>query len=170
MMGTQMRLLDALLLRLRSLFRNTRVEQDLDDELRFHVEAHVEELVAKGISPEQARTTALRAFGGVEQVKESVRDTWHIRAIRDLMQDLRYGVRVLTKAPAFTTVAVLTLALGIGATTAIFSDVAATSALLRCVDVLPLKPLQYPDADRIVRVLTHFTETNHDGQNVSGGD
>ena len=77
-----------------------------------------------------------------------MRDTWHVRAIRDLMQDLRYGVRVLTKAPAFTTVAVLTLALGIGATTAIFS----------VVDGLLLKPLQYPDADRIVRVLTHFTE------------
>jgi putative ABC transport system permease protein len=155
-----MRLLDALLLRLRSLFRSTRVEQDLDDELRFHVEAHVEELVAKGMSPGQARTTALRALGGVDQAKESVRDTWHIRAIRDLMQDLRYGVRVLTKAPAFTTVAVLTLALGIGATTAIFS----------VVDRLLLKPLQYPDADRIVRVLTHFTETNHDANNVSGGD
>ena len=155
-----MRAWDALILRLRSLLRGTRVERDLDEELRFHVETHVEELVAKGMSPAQARTAALRAFGGVDQVKESVRDTWHVRAIRDLMQDLRYGVRVLAKAPTFTTVAVLTLALGIGATTAIFS----------VVDSLLLKPLQYPGADRIVRVLTHFNVTNRDGENVSGGD
>src|SRR5262245_22912399 len=155
-----MRAVDALLLRLRSLLRGTSVEHDLDDELRFHVESHIDELVARGMSRDQARTIALRRFGGVDQVKESVRDTWHVRAIRDLMQDLRYGVRVLTKAPAFTVVAVLTLALGIGATTAIFS----------VVDGLLLKPLQYPDADRIVRVLTHFTQSNHDGNNVSGGD
>ena len=81
-------------------------------------------------------------------------------AIRDLVQDLRYGVRVLTKAPAFTVVAVLTLALGIGATTAIFS----------VVDDVLLKPLNYPHADRIVRVLTHWTKTGHDGDNVSGAD
>ena len=155
-----MRALDALLLRLRSLFRGASVERDLDDELRFHLDAHVSELVAKGMTLDEARTIARRRLGGVDQVKESVRDTWHVRLLGDLAQDLRYGMRVLTKAPAFTTVAVLTLALGIGATTAIFS----------VVDSLLLKPLQYPDADRIIRVLTHWTKTGHDGDNVSGPD
>jgi hypothetical protein len=67
-----MRLLDGLTLRLRSLFRGTRVERELDDELRFHLEEHVRELIGRGVSPAEARTAALRAFGGVEQIKESV--------------------------------------------------------------------------------------------------
>jgi putative ABC transport system permease protein len=155
-----MRLLDALKLWLRSFLHGTAVEHDLDDELKFHVESQIAELVARGMPREQARTTALRRLGGVDQIKESVRDTWHVRAIRDLVQDLRYGVRMLAHAPVFTIVAVFTLALGIGATTAIFS----------VVDGVLLKPLRYPHADGIVRVLTHWTKTGHDGSQVSGGD
>jgi putative ABC transport system permease protein len=155
-----MRVLDALKLRLRSLLRGTSVERDLDEELRFHVESHVDELVARGTPREEARTIALRRFGGVDQVKESVRDTWHVRLLGDIAQDLRYGLRSLRHSPVFTAVAVLTLALGIGATTAIFS----------VVDGVLLKPLTYPASDRIVRVLTHWTKTGHDGNNLSGGD
>ena len=155
-----MRWLDATAHRWRALFRSTGAERDLDDELRDHVERHTEELMATGMSRDEARSRALRAFGGVDQVKESVRDTWHVRAIRDLIQDLRYGVRVLTKAPTFTIVAVLTIALGIGATTAIFS----------VADGLLLKPLRYPAPDRIVRVLTHWYETGRNSENISGGD
>src|SRR4051812_2063289 len=155
-----MRVLDALKLRLRSLLRGTSVERDLDEELRFHVESHVDELVARGTPREDARTIALRRFGGVDQVKESVRDTWHVRLLGDIAQDLRYGLRSLRHSPVFTAVAVLTLALGIGATTAIFS----------VVDGVLLKPLTYPASDRIVRVLTHWTKTGHDGNNLSGGD
>jgi hypothetical protein len=127
------------------MFRGTSVERDLDDELRFHVESHVDELLARGISRDEARMIALRRFGGVDQVKESVRDTWHVRLLGDVAQDLRYGLRSLRHSPVFTAVAALTLALGIGATTAIFS----------VVDGVLLKPLTYPTPERIVRVLTH---------------
>jgi putative ABC transport system permease protein len=155
-----MRVFDAVRLRLRSLVRSTLVEQELDEELRFHVEEHVTELMARGLSRADARMTALRAFGGVDQIKERVRDTWRVRLIRDVGQDLRYAARTLARAPAFTIVAALTIALGVGATTAIFS----------AVDGVLLKPLHYPDSDRIVRVLTHWTKTGHDGENLAGGD
>ena len=155
-----MRLIDAFMLRIRSLFRGSRVERELDDELRFHVEEHVRELVARGLSPADARTAALRAFGGVEQIKESVRDTWHVRLVRDLAQDLRYAARTLRHAPTFSVVAALTIALGLGATTSIFS----------VVDGVLLKPLNYPNPDRIVRLLTHWTKTGHNGGNLAGGD
>jgi putative ABC transport system permease protein len=155
-----MRLLDALMLRLRSLFHGARVENELDAELRFHVEEHIRELVARGLSPADARTAALRAFGGVGQIKESVRDTWHVRLVRDLAQDLHYAVRTLRRAPTFTVVAALTIALGVGATTAIFS----------VVDGVLLKPLKYSDPARVVRLLTHWTKTGNNGGNLAGGD
>ena len=155
-----MRLLDALMLRVRSLFRGTRVERELDAELRFHLEEHVRELIGRGVSPADARTAALRAFGGVEQVKESVRDTWHIRLVRDLAQDFRYAARTLRQAPTFTVVAAVTIALGVGATTAIFS----------VVDGVLLKPLNFPESERVVRLLTHWTKTGSNGGNLAGGD
>src|SRR5713226_6277547 len=131
-----------LILRLRSLLRKKTVESELDSEMRFHLEMQIRQNVAKGMPAEEARYAALRAFGGVELHKQECRDERRLNLVEAFVADVRHGIRLLAKAPAFTLVAVITLAFGIGVTTAIFSVV--NAALVR--------PLPFADQDRLVFV------------------
>jgi putative ABC transport system permease protein len=137
---TWRRWIHAIPARLRAVFRTRRVEQDLDDELAFHVAMQTRANTQGGMTDAEAYRRARVGIGGVEQTKERSRDVLPLRWARDAMQDVRYGLRGLRKSPRFTVAAVLTVVLGVGANATIFS----------VLNPLLFKPLPYPEPDRIV--------------------
>ena len=128
--------------RLRALFRRNRMESDLDEEIRLHIERETEAHIERGVPPDEARRRARLALGGQEQIKEACRDARGVALVESLLQDVRYAVRVLRKSRGYSAAAILTLALGIGATTAIFT----------LVNGFLLRPLPVHEPDRLVAV------------------
>ena len=143
--------------RVRALAQGSALDRDLDAEMRIHVEMEAEALVrAYGVAPEEARRQALVAFGGIERYKEAHRDARGVRWMSELAQDVRYAARSLVHAPAFSLSAVLVLALGIGASTAVFS----------AVDAVLLTHLPYPHDEALVRIYEQNSPTNRWGLSV----
>src|SRR6266851_3566312 len=135
-----MRRIRAFFFRLAGLFDRRRRERELADELESHLQLHIEDNLRRGMTPVEARRQALIKLGGIEQTKDIYRDRRGVPTLESLIYDVRYGLRMLAKSPGFTAVAVLTLALGIGANTAIFT----------LIDGLLLKRLPVREPDRLV--------------------
>jgi predicted permease len=143
-----MAMLNKLRLRLRALFFKPKMEEELDEEVKFHLEKEIEQNLTRGMSPEEARLAALRSFGGVERVKEESRDVRGVRLLEEVWQDLRYGARMLWKKPGFTAIVVLSMALGISANATIFSFV----------NELLLRPPSVERPGQLLEVWNHYRQ------------
>ncbi len=135
------------------LFRRGQQSGRLNDELAFHLDQQVKENIAGGMAPEEARYAALRTFGNPAQLRDEARSSWNWNWLEKVLRDLHYGARTLTRSPGFSLTAILVMALGIGASTSLFTIV--RSVLL--------KPLPFRDPDNLVMVYEHF-------RNATGGD
>jgi predicted permease len=139
-----MELIRTILSRIAALFRSKRLDVELEEELRSHIALAQEEHVQRGMTSQQARSAALRSFGGITQIQERYRNQRGIPMLEQINRDLSFGFRQLYKSPGFAITAILTLALGVGANTAIFT----------LIDSIVLRPLPYPNQDRLVSIST----------------
>jgi predicted permease len=139
-----------LLSRALKLFRRSKVEADLDEEIRSHIQMQEDDYRADGMSAEEAHYAAIRDFGGRELIKEAYRDRYRFPSLESVFQDVTHSLRGFRKNPGFAVVAVLTLALGIGANTTIFT----------LLDPILLRPLPYPDSEKLVRVYRTSAQSN----------
>ncbi len=144
----------------RRLLYRRRAEQELDEEIRAHLEMEIEQNIADGMSPEEARLAARRSFGSVALAKENSRSMWGLGSLEILWQDLRYGMRMMLRNPGFTVVAVITLSLGIAANTTIFS----------VADALILRPFDFPHQDRLVLVWERKPQAGIEHDAVAPGN
>lgn len=152
--------LDELRRRLPVIFRRDRFARDLDEEMQFHLELEAEENRKKGMSTEEARYAARRQFGNSQRLRETSQDVWTWPSLERFAQDLKYAVRMLRKNPGFTMTAVITLALGIGATTAVFS----------VVSTVLLRPLPFKDPNRLVMLWETWAKSGKSRVVVSPGN
>ncbi|HEX7778460.1 MAG TPA: permease prefix domain 1-containing protein, partial [Vicinamibacterales bacterium] len=129
--------------RLTGFWRQNEINRGLDDEIAFHIEQQTAKNVRAGMSTADARRAALLKFGGVEPLKERTRDEFRPAVVQDFLRDMRIGARMLRRAPGFAAATILTIGLGTGAATAVFS----------VVNGVLLRPLPYPDSDRLVRLF-----------------
>jgi putative ABC transport system permease protein len=156
-----MRWLDKISLRLRSLTRRNAFDEELSQELQFHLERQVAENLASGMSREEALRSAYKDFGGMDRFKEECRDARGVNVVESLLADLRHGSRSLRRSPGFTAVCILTLALGLGANTAIFS----------MVNALLLRPYNFHSLDMLVRVWEdRGIDSGFDARNIAPAD
>lgn len=139
-------------LRLRSIFRRSRMEEELHEELQFHIDHKIEEGIANGLTPAEARLAALRAMDGLEQRKEEARDARGVHWLTDFVDDIRFATRSLSRTPGLTALVVMTLALGMGLTTTPFS----------MLDALIFRPYPVPDPSRVVSLVSTSRESAFD--------
>ena len=150
-------MLKGVMVRIRALLNRQAADRDLDDEVRFHLEHETAKYLAQGLSPDEARRRALVAFGGVQQARESHREVRGSRLIEELLADIRFALRALGRSPGLAAAAIVTLALGVGAITAIFS----------AVNAVMLRPLPFTEPERLVMMWEDSKERDWDRVSAS---